>query len=202
MPIKALLIDVDGVLIDGRPEDGRHWQTSLEADLGISPDALREHLFAPHWERIVVGQAALMPHLTDALHTIAPTVSPTTLISYWFARDARLDTSLLAELACARATGVQVHLATNQEHLRATYLMETLGLAQQVDAIFYSARLGAKKPEPEFFAKVQVAVGMRADELLLVDDSRPNVDAAQRAGWHALHWTPMMRPDTLRATYR
>ena len=28
--IQALMLDVDGVLIDGRPEDGRHWQTSID----------------------------------------------------------------------------------------------------------------------------------------------------------------------------
>src|SRR5262249_22970093 len=36
LPVKALMLDVDGVLVDGRPEDGRHWHTSIEEDLGLS----------------------------------------------------------------------------------------------------------------------------------------------------------------------
>ena len=91
-----------------------------------------------------------------------------------------------------------MYLATNQEHLRAVYLMETLGLAEHVDGIFYSARLGAKKPDVEFFAKVQAAVGLCGAELLLVDDSRQNVEAALKAGWQALHWTRHRSPDILR----
>jgi hypothetical protein len=71
---KALMIDVDGVLVDGRPEDGRHWQTSIGEDLGFSSAALHEHFFVPYWEDIVVGRTGLMEHLPTALLNIAPQV--------------------------------------------------------------------------------------------------------------------------------
>jgi putative hydrolase of the HAD superfamily len=67
------MIDVDGVLVDGRPEDGRHWQTSIEDDLGFSSGTLHEQFFAPQWEDIVLGRAGMMEHLTTAMQTIAPT---------------------------------------------------------------------------------------------------------------------------------
>ena len=92
-----------------------------------------------------------------------------------------------------------MYLATNQEHLRAAYLMDTVGLAEHVDGIFYSARLGAKKPQMEFFAKVQAAVGLRGDDLLLIDDSLHNVEAALQAGWRALHWTAESSPSIVRS---
>jgi putative hydrolase of the HAD superfamily len=197
--IKALMVDVDGVLVDGRPEDGRHWHTSLAEDLGFAPATLHEHFFAPYWEDIVLGRAGLMEHLTAALQKIAPHVSPDEFVSYWFERDSRLVTSLLQELSSLRSTGIRVYLATNQEHLRAAYLMEKLGLAEHVDGIFYSARLGARKPDREFFAKVQAAVGLRGEELLLIDDSRENIEAARSAGWQALHWTKDSSPDIVRS---
>lgn len=198
VPIEALMVDVDGVLIDGRPDDGRHWQTSIEDDLGLTAGALHERFFAPHWEDIVVGRAGLMERLTAVLHAIAPQVSPAAFVAYWFEHDSRLVAPLVAELAFVRGAGIRVYLATNQEHLRAAYLMEHLGLADHVDGIFYSARLGAKKPDPEFFAKVQAAVGLRGDELLLIDDSRQNVEAARTAGWQAIHWTTNSAPDVVR----
>ena len=194
MPINALMVDVDGVLVDGRPEDGRHWLTSIEEDLGFTSDALHEHFFAPHWENIVLGRAGLMDHLPAALRKIAPDVSPATFVAYWFEKDARLVEPLLAELSTVRAAGIRVYLATNQEHLRAAHLMEKLRLAEHVDGIFYSAQLGARKPEPAFFAKVQAAVGLRGEELLLIDDVRENIDAALAAGWQAFHWTKDSSP--------
>ena len=42
MAIKALMVDVDGVLVDGRPKDRRVWHTSAEEDLGFGPDTLHE----------------------------------------------------------------------------------------------------------------------------------------------------------------
>ena len=200
MGIKALMVDVDGVLIDGRPEDGRHWQTSLEEDLGIASDTLDQQFFAPYWEDIVLGRAGLIEHLTTALQNTAPNVTPAEFVSYWFEKDSRLVAPMLQELSFVRSAGVRVHLATNQEHLRAAYLMENLGLAQHVDGIFYSARFGAKKPDMEFFAKVQAAVGLCGEEILLIDDSRQNVEAAVKVGWQALHWTKHSSPNMVRST--
>jgi putative hydrolase of the HAD superfamily len=201
LALKALMVDVDGVLVCGRPEDGRPWQTSIEDDLGFTSDALQEAFFAAHWDDIVLGRAGLMDHLPTALERIAPHVSPGTFVSYWFERDSRLVASVLAELSLARSGGIRVYLATNQEHLRAAYLMETLGLAEHADGMFYSARLGAKKPDLAFFAKVQAAVGLRGDEILLIDDSRQNVEAALEAGWRALHWTAGSSPEIVRSAY-
>src|SRR3954467_1994916 len=174
------MVDVDGVLVDGRPEDGRHWQTSVEEDLGFTSDILHAEFFAPYWEDIVLGRAGLMEHLATALQKIAPHVSPAAFVSYWFEKDSRLVPSLFQELSVVRSVGIRVYLATNQEHLRAAYLMEKLGLAEHVDDIFYSARLGAKKPDMEFFAKIQAAVGLCGEEMLLIDDNRQNVEAALR----------------------
>jgi putative hydrolase of the HAD superfamily len=193
------MVDVDGVLVDGRPEDGRHWQTALEADLGFTSTALHEQFFHPYWEDIVLGRTGLMESLTTALQKIAPRVSPAKFVSYWFERDSRLAARLLHELSLLRSERIRLYLATNQEHLRAAYLMEKLGLSEHVDGIFYSARLGAKKPDVEFFAKVQADVELSGDEILLIDDSLQNIEAAQKAGWQALHWTKDSSPDILRS---
>ena len=192
------MVDVDGVLVDGRPEDGRCWHASLQEDLGFTAEILHEQFFAPYWENVVLGRVGLMEHVTTALQKIAPDISPATFVSYWFEHDSRLVAPLLQQLSLLRSAGMRVYLATNQEHLRAAYLMETLGLGGHVDGIFYSARLGAKKPDMEFFAKVQAAIGLRREELLLIDDSSRNTEAALRAGWQALHWTNHTSPDTVR----
>jgi putative hydrolase of the HAD superfamily len=69
------MVDVDGVLVDGRPEDGRHWQTSIADALGIDAATLHEQFFVPYWEDIVLGRVGLMEHLTTALRRIAPHVN-------------------------------------------------------------------------------------------------------------------------------
>lgn len=78
--------------------------------------------------------------------------------------------------------------------------METLGLAEHVDGVFYSARLGVKKPDMEFFTKVQAAAGLRGEELLFIDDVGQNIEAALKAGWQAHHWTKESSPDIVRSS--
>lgn len=197
MAIKALMIDVDGVLVDGRPEDGRHWQTSLEYDLAISASGLHQELFAPYWEDIILGRIELMDPLRPVLHRIAPNAIPERFVKHWFEHDSRVVLPLLHGLSSLRSESTRVYLATNQEHMRAAYLMQQMGLSKHIDGMFYSAQLGVKKPEPAFFTSVSSRVGLRADELLLIDDSRSNVDAARNAGWRVVHRTKEHSPNDL-----
>ncbi|WP_421701583.1 HAD family hydrolase [Aliiroseovarius sp.] len=123
---RVLMVDVDGVLITGRPEDGKSWATDLEADLGVPLGPLQDRFFAPHWDEIVTGVKPLRPTLDEALAEINSGLSVTTFLDYWFTRDARRDEGLISALQRARADGLRVLLATNQEPTRARYLWDTL----------------------------------------------------------------------------
>lgn len=94
-------------------------------------------------------------------------------------------------MATLRARGVAVHLATNQEHLRAAWLRARF--AGQVDGVWYSAALGARKPEAAFFARAAAGAGLAPAQVLLVDDTAANVVAARQAGWHGVVWTGAAR---------
>lgn len=182
------MLDVDGVLVCGRPNDRRRWDADLEADLGLSPALLHDHFFVPHWQGIVEGRSSLAERLAPVLARIAPHLPVETLMAYWFAHDAHVDRRLLAQVAALRAGGLMVCLATNQDHARAHHLWHDLALSRHFDALFHSATIGAAKPAAAFFGAIQASVGSRADELLLVDDSASNTAAARQAGWHAHDW--------------
>lgn len=187
--IKALILDVDGVLIDGRPIDGLNWAHDLEKDLGISKNDLIASFFAPYWNDIVCGRHDILDCLVQALSAIAPHADAQILLEYWFAHDARLNEPLLDQLRIFRRKGLPCYLATNQEHLRAAYIMNDLALGMQTDGIFYSAAMGCRKPDPVFFVSIQTTLNLAPENLLLIDDTRENLEAAQRLGWQNLHWT-------------
>lgn len=191
--IRAVLLDVDGVLVTGRPEDGLHWSHDLERDLGIAPELLQRRFFVPHWTDIVTGRAGLHETLMPVLAEIAPAVSSEALLEYWFARDGRLEEALLRDIAALRRDGLTVALASNQEHLRASYLSERLGLAGHVDHFYYSAAIGARKPDSAFYRHIEQALGEPPEALLLIDDTLENVSAARHTGWRAVHWTALRR---------
>ena len=133
------MLDVDGVLVHGRPADGKHLFTDLERDLGISRSLLQAAFFDVYWQEIVVGRDALLPRLRSVLGKIAPGLKAETLIDYWFVNDSRIDADMLRDVDALRAGDMKVFLATNQEHMRARYLMEDMGLgAQDMAAVVHA----------------------------------------------------------------
>ena len=185
--MKALMVDVDGVVVV-HPEPGG-WATHLERDLGLSKAALQAAFFAPHFDDVIHGRAALRERLAPVLEEIAPHLSCDELCAYWFREDAHLDHGLLDQLAQQRAAGIALHLATVQEHERAAYLWETMALKDRFDAIHYAADLGHAKPAPEFYAAIEARTGYAPTDIFFIDDKAANVLAAQARGWKAAVWT-------------
>lgn len=187
--VKCLMLDVDGVLVTGRPADGLRWDHRLFEDIGLPSDILGREFFALDWDDIVTGRKDLLPTLSGALRAIGTQVSAEDLVHYWFDMDSRIEETVLADCRAARRQGLPIYLATNQEHMRASYLMQTMKLSQEVDGIVYSAQAGCRKPQPEFFAYAAEVSGFAPQDLLLIDDTGANVETARKAGWQAVHWT-------------
>lgn len=187
MLLKAIMVDVDGVLLIHPDPAG--WGANLERDLGLSLAELRRAFFAEHWDDVVHGRAALRDRLAPVLAQVAPGVSCGELVDYWFRNDAHVDRALLAELASLRAEGAELHLATVQEHERARYLWEVLDFRSSFDGMHYAAELGCSKPDPTFYAGVEGRTGFEPHDIFFIDDRAANVDAALARGWRAALWT-------------
>lgn len=187
--MSVLMVDVDGVLVHGRPQDGLPFGTFLERDLGVSVEQLKQEFFKKCWFDIVTGKVPMRPALEAVLSRIAPGVGVETLIRYWFEHDSRLDQTLIAELLAQKQRGVRIYLATNQEHERAVYLLETLGLRNVASGIFYSAALGCRKPSADFYRKTTEKSGVQAQEIMFIDDMAENIEAARAFGWQAAQWS-------------
>jgi FMN phosphatase YigB (HAD superfamily)/DNA-binding XRE family transcriptional regulator len=71
----------------------------------------------------------------------------------------------------------------------------------EYDAIIDSSEVGAIKPEAQIYEIAQQRAGCAASEILLVDDSRVNLMAAEKLGWHVL-WFDDSRPDEATARVR
>jgi putative hydrolase of the HAD superfamily len=194
MTIKAIMVDVDGVLI-AHPDE-RGWSANLERDIGIRASALQTAFFKPHWDDVIHGRASLRERLAPVLQSMSPHVTCDQLIDYWFSNDAHMNDFLLAELASIRAGGIEVHLATVQDHERARYLWEDLDFRSRFDGLHYAAELGCAKPAASFYKSIEARTGFRPRDLFFIDDNIANVEGAILSGWAAALWTGK---DTLRS---
>jgi putative hydrolase of the HAD superfamily len=189
--MKYLLLDVDGIVITGYHHNPAHrklWNTDLKKDLGIEPDDLDRLLFAKHWQLIMCGEADTSTCIAEVLAQIGSPHSSETLIKYWLEHDSKLNQELLEKVHVLREEhDFTCCLATNQEHLRAKYLWDTLGLKNHFNEIFYSAALHCAKPDLRYFEIVadRLNANLARDIIFYFDDTPACVDAARQCGWEA-----------------
>jgi len=62
------------------------------------------------------------------------------------------------------------------------------------DAIIDSSKIGAIKPEPEIYETAEADAKVAPEEILLIDDTRANLMAAAKRGWHVI-WFDDYRAD-------
>lgn len=89
-------------------------------------------------------------------------------------------------LAAARVAHCEVAVASNFDE-RLIPLSRMLHPLTGIEQVFASSEIGWRKPAPAFFRAVEARLGRHPEELLLVgDDPRLDLAAAQAAGWRAV----------------
>lgn len=191
---RAVFFDVDGVLVHGyhaRPELQRHWDAQLLQDLGIDRERFRnEFIFDIFIKKVIVGEMSLVEALDRRLPSLGYRGSPMAFVNYWLSHDSDLNQPLLDIVRQLRARDdLRLYIATNQDHMRALWLWQTLELGELFEDIFYSARAGVRKPEPGFFDFIEHRIGPQTEPPLIFDDTPKVIDGARRAGWEAVLFT-------------
>jgi putative hydrolase of the HAD superfamily len=180
----VLVLDLDGVVL--KPTEP--WEAALPPDLGVPPAEIATDFFDRSFRAVLQGRLDLYVALHEWLDARGLADRLEYFVTYWFERDGRIDEAVLAAAAGWRErTGGKVFAASNQEHHRAAWLRDRLGLGEHFDEIVYSAALGVCKPDRVFFTNAQARMGVTvAQSILFVDDKAENVDAARMCGWRAM----------------
>jgi putative hydrolase of the HAD superfamily len=190
---RAVFFDVDGVLVHGyhaRPELTRRWNEHLLADLGVDPDRFNdEFIFDIFIKKVVVGEMAIIDALERRLPGLGYKGSPMVFLHYWLSHDSTLNTDLVEVVRKLKVRGdLKLYIATNQDHSRAQWLWQTMRLGELFEDIFYSARIGVRKPEQGFFDFIEHRIGPQDEPPLFFDDTPKVIDGARRHGWEAVQF--------------
>jgi putative hydrolase of the HAD superfamily len=180
--ITHVLLDADGVLQD-LPGG---WHAAMEPYLG---DRAREFLHRTWADELptLSGDGDYLPMLEATLREYGVRTPVAEVYAAVWHRIEEVASSFEVVAALRRA-GYGVHLATNQERGRGTYMHDVLGYRDRFDVSAYSWEVGAAKPDPEFFHRVVRRIGVPAAEVLFVDDNEANVEGARTAGLVGEHW--------------
>jgi putative hydrolase of the HAD superfamily len=183
-PVRHVLLDADGVVQQSAALGGE--VDTLTGHLGEGTTDWLTRTFPPEGP-VLRGDADVVPLLAEVLLANGSDADAQRVYDeLWLAIEVSAES--LAVARALRASGVGVHLATNQDRSRAAYMKRELGYDDVFDSCFYSCDVGYAKPSAEFFRHAVEALGAHPDEVLFVDDSQPNVDGARAAGLRAERW--------------
>lgn len=165
--------------------------TRLGQQTGASPDII-EMIFWHYNDLVCRGEmdmASFNRKLASELHVAEP------LDWRQYYLDAVEPIPVMHELVRWAAERYHVGLLTNIMPGFVEALMQK-GLipALQYDSIVDSSKVKAIKPESQIYTFATKQAHCPAAEILLVDDSRVNLMAAEKHGWHVL-WFDDYRPD-------
>ncbi|MFZ1249748.1 MAG: HAD-IA family hydrolase [Candidatus Saccharimonadales bacterium] len=153
----------------------------LAEESGASPDSI-ESVFWKYNDAVCRGEKTV-----DELNTALAKRLEMMVDWYKYYLGAQEATPGMAELVEWVATNYKIGILTNTMP-NLVQPMIARGLVPNVpyDAIIDSAEVKAIKPEDRIYEIATERAGVAPEEILLIDDDRPNLVAAGRMGWHTM----------------
>lgn len=183
---KFIYFDVNGCLV-------RFYQgafTKLSHDANVAPDVV-ETIFWHYNDDVCRGVMSM----SDFNAELAKRLKLDRVNWQEYYLEAVEPISQMHEVLSWAAENYQIGLLTNIM----PGLLGALRRADKIpalpyDAVVDSSEVAAIKPEAQMYEIAQVRAGCQPDEILFIDDSRVNLMAAERLGWHVL-WFDDSRPE-------
>lgn len=186
-PFDAILCDLDGVL--------RQWDVpgmnELDLAYELPAGTLAAAAFAPvRLLPAITGdhtdeqwRAAVADDLTEVCGSRKRAQA---LVAEWSALIGRVDDVVADLLTQARAHMPAVLVTNATTKLEAD--LDALGIADLVDDVVSSARLGFAKPDPRIYSVAANRANVPLNRCLFVDDSVKNIKAAHAVGMTVVHY--------------
>ena len=164
-------VKADGIDPDRFAELMRRW-LGPDSDRNPVHDLETGWIGAPEFERLL---AAELIEQTPAQPGAADRAAG--MLTRMFS-GMRVEAGMLDVVRTARSTGVRTGLLSNSWGLD----YECDGWDALFDAVVISGEVGLRKPDPAIYALAAQRLGLSPEQIVFVDDLRPNVRAAAAAG--------------------
>jgi phosphoglycolate phosphatase len=196
MPIRGILFDKDGTLIDVNATWVPIYRRMLCEQFGVGVDAanamMRRAGYDPSTERFAAN-SVLASGTTRQLIDVwwpglgeAETLGIIEMLDVSYAPLARSVLKPLLPLAPLlndlKAMGLQVGVATNDSHRSACNHLSHLGVLELFDAVIGADSVAAPKPSGDMVRKFALTAGLEAAQIAMVGDNSHDIDEARNGG--------------------
>jgi beta-phosphoglucomutase len=183
--IKAVIFDMDGVLIDAKDW---HYE-ALNRALGLfgmeisRTDHLTTFDGLPTRRKLELLTAT--ENLPIGLHGFLNRLKQSYTLEIVSTRCRPIFAHEFA-LARLKARGVKLAVASNSVRDSVTMMMERANLAPHLDLMLSNEDVARAKPDPEIYQTAMERLGVTPEETLILEDNEHGIRAARQSGAHLL----------------
>ena len=183
-PFKAVIFDMDGVLID---TEMLYWTQlrdfSEDLGLGVTVEELNR--------QVGFSQKYFQRLLASWLERIGRHVEPVEaegVFNDWVAARGPNDYASLLNpgvheaISALKARGVRVALASSSTSANIAEVLHAIGLDDAFEVVVSGEQFHESKPNPEIYLRALELLGLDARECCCVEDSVPGIKAGKAAG--------------------
>ena len=187
-PIRGVLFDMDGVVLDTEKLYARFWAEAAQA-LGYS--MTYEQALGMRSLNSAAGQAKLESYFGPGVSRAVMRDKRVELMDAYVAEygvEAKIGIHELLDHLKTR--GIKTAIATSSPMDRATAYLGSLGLLGKFDCICSGHDVKRGKPEPDIYLHAASCIGISPENCLAIEDSMAGIQSAHAAGC----W-PVLVPD-------
>jgi HAD superfamily hydrolase (TIGR01509 family) len=177
--VKAVLLDIDGTLLDSNTQQAKSWFDALEeAGVTVDYDAVRLRI-GKGGDKMAIelaGLAAGHPAV-DALGRRASNIFLTRYLD-----EVRPTNGTRALLARMKASGLRLVVATSAGDEMLEALLKQAGVEDLIDTSATSSDVSRSKPDPDIIHQALAKAGVAAHEAVMLGDTPYDIEAAKSAG--------------------
>ncbi len=179
MPIRAVILDIGGVIVHDKNHDKRH---EWEVRLGLSPGQLTQIVFGSEAAaRAASGELPEQDVWKEVGHQLGLREDQLPELQRDFWAGEQLDTELVQFIQSLRPR-YKIGIISNAWSEARFFHNVKFKLNTWVDVAVYSAEVKLVKPDPRIYQLALAQLDVHADESVFVDDMLVNVQAAQALG--------------------
>ncbi|GAB3919848.1 HAD family hydrolase [Larkinella terrae] len=186
--MKAVLFDMDGVIVDTNPHHRLAWRSYFERYGKPLTDAdFVQYVSGKHNNDIL---SHLFPDrslsLTEARQLAAEKEA---LFRELYLPDIQPVAGLAGFLQLLRNSGIRTAVATSAPVENLDFVMDTLNLRAYFDVLLDESKVSHPKPNPEIYQKGMQLLSVEPNESVIFEDSTTGIRAAKAAGAYVIGLT-------------
>ena len=178
--IKAVIFDLDGVIIDSNPVIEAFWKDWTDKENILLTEALTREWI--HGRKVGDTIKGLFAHLPDARKK---EIEESGYTFDSFMQPAAVP-GIIDFIALLKSLSIPIGVVTSSHHPRMLKMLAHLGLAGKFDGFVTGLEVTQGKPHPEPYTRMREKMKLPASDCLVFEDAISGIQSAVAAGMHAI----------------